>query len=126
MLFKKEQNYLSKRYDIDIVASAVELCYLTKEPEKVWEFCSFMLGEQVHPENMREKKDEIMKLINDVYPDMKKTLDLSNGSSLTEKEIEEKVNEYKKKYGESLVMFSRQIEEVKKLGTITISRKVLR
>lgn len=116
----KERKAIKKRFSIEAIASVVEVCYLTEKENiyEVYELCSFLLGENVDPGNIREKRDEIMSYLIMQYPTLKRTIFLANGCRLSRNKINEKVEEYKEKYGNSLEIVSTKYDSIKTLKNI--------
>lgn len=103
---------VEKEFRIEQVASVIEVCYLT-EPNDVYEFCTFIMGEDINPGNIKEKSKEINRLIKEQYPNMKRTLFLQDGDCISQRRIDEIVSEYRKVYGEIINIKSQSFEEVK-------------
>lgn len=101
-----------KEFRVEQVASVIEVCYLT-EPNDVYEFCTFLMGEDINPGNISEKSSELNKLIKEQYPTMERTLFLSNGDRISQGKINEIVTKYRQTYGEIIKIKSKSLEEIK-------------
>ena len=92
-----------KLFKVEVIASIVEFCFLTK-PEEVFKFCSYVTGVEVHPGNMREHYKNINSIIKEQYPNMERKIFLEDGCVLKPHQIIEIVNKYKEEYGEHLLI----------------------
>ena len=101
-----------KDFRVEQVASVIEVCYLT-EPNDVYEFCTFLMGEDINPGNVKENSKELNRLIKEQYPTMKRTLFLQDGDCISERRINEIVTKYRKTYGEIIKIKSKSLEEIK-------------
>ena len=104
-----------KKFRVEQVASVIEVCYLT-EPSDVYEFCTFIMGEDINPGNIYEKSNEITNLIKEQYPRMKRTLFLANGDSIPPKRVKQIVAKYQDKFGEYIKIKSKDKEVIKTLN----------
>ena len=111
-----------KEFRVEQVASVIEVCYLT-EPNDVYEFCTFLMGEDINPGNVKEKSTELNRLIKEQYPTMKRTLFLQDGDRISQRRIDEIVKKYREEYGEIINIKSKSYEEIKSKRKFKIGDK---
>ncbi len=105
-----------KYFKTDIVASFVEVCYLGGfEYEKIFEFASFVVGEEVNMSNISYYRNTIMNILKEQYPFLKRNLYLENGESLNEDYIKNYKKWYRDNYGKYMLVKSVKKEYVKQL-----------
>ena len=123
---------IEKDFDIKIVASFVEnkvlvvldKNYTANKRKKVmdkftndlFEFCSFITGENISFSNLYLYTQTIKNLLTEQYPNMKENLiNIDESRTLTDKEIATVILKYKKLYGDTVKIKSIKKEIVKTL-----------
>ena len=109
-----EENYNIRSFKIEAVASVVEVVRLCDNKD-IFDFCSFVMGEDVNTTNIHIYRDEIIKIINTDYPDMIRTLFIPDGYCLKKIEMDKLIHFYKTKYGDEILVRKYNKENSKKL-----------
>ena len=114
---------LKKEYDIRIIASFIEnkvligidknytankrKKILEKFEEDLFDFCSFITGENINYTNLSLYAPTIKRLLIEQYPNMNNKIINTDGYRiLSEKEINESILKYKELYGDKIVIRS--------------------
>jgi len=84
----------------------------------IFDFCSFILGEEVSYENIINKRANIMELLNNQYPNMKRTLFLSNDDVINNELVRSIIDDYKKEYGDEIIIKSSKKDTIKSLNKV--------
>lgn len=103
-------------FKTEIIASFIEVCYFGGfNYEEIFDFASFITGENVDSHNIVYFRNTIMEILNEQYPELKRDLYLRNGDYVSEKEVNKYINSYKSKYGNYMLIKSIKKQSIKRL-----------
>ena len=107
-------------FKTEIIASFVEVCYFGGfKYSELLDFASFVTGEYITPSELGKYRITILEFLKETYPELERTLYLSNGDIANEQVINYYKNKYISKYGEYMRIKSMKKTSVKVLSKNT-------